>query len=500
MANTVAGIWSTAEQSPERVAVRSAGRQLSYGELRDRIAHSATGFAERGVIEGDRVLLIAPSVAEFVIAYYALQTIGATTITMNVMSTSPEIDYVIDDSGTTLVVAWHECAENPRRSAQSADLPFVEIRPFHETPDDHAPIPAYVDRADDAISVILYTSGTTGRPKGAELTVANINACPVAFRQLMQVTPDDRWATALPLFHVFGQAIVMNSALSQGCSLSLLSPFSPTAFLDMLRDEQITIACGVPTMWNAMLQVADGYSPEDFTALRLAGSGGAALPAEVIRAFETKFGCKILEGYGLTETAGAATFHDMNGVPVVGTVGPALPGTQVEVRDPDGGVVATDVVGEIFIKGPTVMKGYWNRPDATAAELVDGWFKTGDLGSMDVAGNVRIVDRVKDLIIRGGYNVYPREVEEVLYEHPDIVEAAVVGVPDEHYGEEIAAVIAPRSGAEIDPDALREWAKERLSAYKVPRIVAFVDALPKGATGKILKRAIDREVLRTVAH
>ncbi|WAC57627.1 AMP-binding protein [Gordonia sp. SL306] len=500
MASTVARLWAFADDTPDRLAVRAGDRELTYAGLRDRIARTAASLAGLGVREGDRVIFVAPSIPEFVITYYGLQTLGATAITMNVMSTSPEIDYVLDDSGASLVIAWHECADTARRSAESAGTPFLEVGPYEEAADLPDPVPSYVDRSDDDVSVILYTSGTTGRPKGAALTVGNINACPVAFRQLMEVTTDDRWATGLPLFHVFGQAIVMNSALSQGCSLSLISPFDPTAFLDLLRDQEITIACGVPTMWNAMLHVAQGHSPDDFRALRLAGSGGAALPAEVIRAFEGKFGCKILEGYGLTETSGAATFHDVNGSPVVGTVGPALPGTLVEIRDPDGQVVEVDVVGEIFVKGPTVMKEYWNRPDATAAELSDGWFKTGDLGAIDAAGNVRIVDRVKDLIIRGGYNVYPREVEEVLYTHPDIVEVAVVGVPDDHYGEEIAAVITPRPGATIDPAGLRDWAKERLSAYKVPRIVQTVDALPKGATGKILKRAIDREGLRKVAR
>lgn len=495
MASTVANIWTFADDTPDRIALTSGDRRLTYAQLRERIARTAAWLAELGVHEGDRVIFIAPSVPEFVITYYGLQTLGATGITMNVMSTSPEIDYVLHDSESSMVIAWHECATNAGRSAEAAGVPFVAIGPDEERTDLPDPVPAYVDRSDDDVSVILYTSGTTGRPKGAALTVGNINACPVAFRTLMAVTPEDRWATGLPLFHVFGQAIVMNGALSQGCSLSLVNPFVPTVFLDLMRDERITIACGVPTMWNAMLQVADGYSPDDFPEFRLGGSGGAALPAEIIRAFEATFGCTVLEGYGLTETCGAATFHDVNGQPVVGTVGPPLPGTQIEVRDPDGKVVETDAVGEVFIKGPTVMKEYWNRPDATAAELVDGWFTTGDLGAIDAAGNLRIVDRVKDLIIRGGYNVYPREVEEVLYTHPDIVEAAVIGVPDAHYGEEIAAVITPKPGVAIEPEALRAWAKERLSAYKVPKIYQFVDALPKGATGKILKRAIDREGL-----
>ncbi|MGV9671870.1 class I adenylate-forming enzyme family protein [Gordonia sp. NPDC003504] len=495
MANPVAALWRGAEHHPDRIAVRTGARTLTYAELVDHIACAAADFRSRGVTPGDRVLLIAPTIPEFAITYYALHTVGATVITVNVMSTAPEIEYVTTDSGTSMIVAWQDCADAARRVADSAGLPLVVVEPCENTDTDTDRVSTYVDRDDNSTAVILYTSGTTGRPKGAQLSVANVDAAPQAFRPALRLGEQERWATALPLFHCFGQVVVMHGALTWGGTLSLLSPFSPREFMDRLRDEQITIACGVPTMWNAMLHVTTGYRPDDFTHLRLACSGGASLPGEVIRAFEERFGCSILEGYGLTETAGTATFRNLDGPAKVGTVGTALPGFRIEVRDPEGRVVPDGQVGEIVISGPTVMTGYWNRPEATAADLVDGWLKTGDLGSMDADGDVRIVDRAKDLIIRGGYNVYPREVEEVLYEHPDIVEVAVIGVPDDHYGEEIAAVIAPRPGTEIDIEALRSWAKERLSAYKVPRIIHCVDALPKGATGKILKRAIDRDPL-----
>ncbi len=290
----------------------------------------------------------------------------------------------------------------------------------------------------------------------------------------------------------------MNTVLVTGASLSLLAPFEPTAMLEMVRRDRLTVLAGVPTMWNAMLHAAtDAFGPSDFEQLRLATSGGASLPVEVMRAFRDRFGCTILEGYGLTESTGAATFNDINRPQKAGTVGPALPGTAIEVRDPLGAVVGPDVVGEVFLKGPTIMKGYRNRPDATAADLQDGWLKTGDLGRLDAEGYLSIVDRAKDLIIRGGYNVYPREVEEVLYEHPDVVEVAVVGVPDAHFGEEVAAVVALREGAELTGEELRSWAKVQLSAYKVPRLYQFVTTLPKGATGKILKREIDRDAIRT---
>jgi long-chain acyl-CoA synthetase len=252
-------------------------------------------------------------------------------------------------------------------------------------------------------------------------------------------------------------------------------------------------------MWNALLHVAGDANPQDFACLRLAVSGGASLPGEVMRAFHDRFGCVILEGYGLSETTGAVTFNGLHRERKTGAVGIALPRCEVEIRGDDGAPVPDGEVGEIFVRGPVVMKGYWNRPKANAESLTDGWLKTGDLGTKDVDGDIAIVDRTKDLIIRAGYNVYPREVEEVLYEHPDIVEVAVVGVPDEHLGEEIAAVLALREGATLDPQALRTWAKQRLSAYKVPRLFQVVDALPKGPTGKVLKRAIDRDAVRAAA-
>jgi long-chain acyl-CoA synthetase len=307
--------------------------------------------------------------------------------------------------------------------------------------------------------------------------------------------------TALPLFHVFGQAVIMGTALRAGASLSVLARFDPVALLDLLRRDRLTMMSGVPTMWNALLHAPAGASDmEDFATLRLAASGGAAMPAEVMNAFEERFGCVILEGYGLSETTGAATFNGLHRARKPSCVGIALPRCAVEIRDDDGAEVPTGEVGEVHIKGPVVMRGYFNRPEATAEVLDgDGWLKTGDLGTADADGDIRIVDRVKDLIIRGGYNVYPREVEEVLYEHPDVVEVAVVGVPDEHFGEEVAAVLALQPGAAFDAAAFRGWAKERLSAYKVPRLFQVVETLPKGPTGKILKRAIDAEGIRDAA-
>jgi long-chain acyl-CoA synthetase len=497
MVNVAANVWSNAERDPDRKALRSPRGDLSYGQLRDLSSRVAGAVKAAGLQPLDRVVFIAPSIIEFPVVYFGLHAAGISVITMNTMATAPEIGYVLDDSEAALVIVWHESAGAARSAAadRGVDVWVVDEGAIF----DAVPVDVAHEHAPDDTAIILYTSGTTGRPKGVELTAANLLDTTASFLPVLALTADDRFGTALPLFHVYGQAVVMNTVLVTGASLSVLSPFEPVAMLDMLRRDQLTAMAGVPTMWNAMLHAAADFGPSDFVHLRLATSGGASLPVEIMRAFNERFDCAILEGYGLTESTGAATFNDIGRPQKPGTVGPALPGSFIEVRDMVGVPVAAGVVGEVFIKGPTIMKGYRNRPEATAEDLRDGWLKTGDLGVLDEDGYLSIVDRAKDLIIRGGYNVYPREVEEILYEHPDIVEVAVVGVPDDHFGEEVAAVIALRPGATLSGAELRDWAKVQLSAYKVPRLYQFVESLPKGATGKILKREIDREAIRAAA-
>jgi len=498
MVNVTSLVWRHADSAPHRVAVMSPTQRLGYGALREVNAYVAAAVRAAGLAPLDRVVLVAPSIPEFPAVYYGLHAAGVTVVTMNTMSTPHEIGYVLDDAEVSLVIAWQGCAEAAEVAAREREIACWRILPggrLAGAPDTASYDSLAVhDHAPDDTAVILYTSGTTGRPKGAELTAANLVATCDSFVPVLDITTDDRFGTGLPLFHVFGQCVCMNTTLVNGASFGIISPFDPTAMIEMITRERLTTVSGVPTMWNAMLHVP-GYGPDDFRALRLASSGGASMPVEVMRAFQERFDCAILEGYGLTETCGATSFNDLHRPAKPGTVGPALPGTSIEIRDPDGAPAPVGQVGEVFLKGPTVMKGYWNRPDATAADLRDGWLRTGDLGALDEDGYLSIVDRVKDLVIRGGYNVYPREVEEVLYAHPDVVEAAVVGVPDAHYGEEVAAVVVLTPGSTATAESLRAWAKERLSAYKVPRLYQFVDALPKGSTGKILKRAIDRSTL-----
>jgi long-chain acyl-CoA synthetase len=501
MSNAAQAAWDHGTSDPDRVALRGAGEPWTYGRLRETAAAVGARLRDAGIGPGDRVLLVAPSVPEFAGAYFGIHAAGAVAVTANTMSTLPELEYVGSDAGCTLVLAWHEVQPAPADAAAALGVPYWSLEPdLAGLTTAGAPLAAPLARDDGDNAVILYTSGTTGRPKGAQLTHGNLIACASIFSEVLELTPEDRFGTALPLFHVFGQAVVMGTTLRGGASLSLLARFDAADLLALLRRDRLTAMAGVPTMWNALLHAAGDTDASGFASLRLAASGGASLPAEVMRAFEERFGCVILEGYGLSETTGAATFNGLHRERKPSCVGIALPRCEVAIRGDDGAELPAGEIGEVYVRGPVVMSGYWKRPEATAEVLSeDGWLKTGDLGTKDADGDIRIVDRKKDLIIRGGYNVYPREVEEVLYEHPDIVEVAVVGVPDDHFGEEVAAVIALRPGTELDPAQLRTWAKERLSAYKVPRLFQVMEALPKGPTGKILKRAIDTDAVRAAA-
>lgn len=497
MTNAASLIWDRAEQTPDALALREGDRSWTYAQLRSGIRGAMAQLGEHGVGPGARVLVVVPTSAEFVLTYHAVLALGATAVTVNPLCTTRELAHFVDDAGCTVALGWHEGADAVTTTAQSAGVPLWILEPGCVLPDGDAE-PAEV--ASDDAAVLLYTSGTTGAPKGAVLTHGNLLACGAALASALDLSPQDRMGTALPLFHVFGQAAVMFTAYTVGGSLSLQRPFDPGAMLRMAVDQRLTGIAGVPTMWNAMLHVDTDVTAEDLSELRLASSGGAALPLEVAKAFRERFGAVVLDGYGLSETAGASTFNRAIHPRKEMSVGRALPGSRLAILDEDRNELPPGEVGEVAIDGPFVMREYWNKPEATAAVRHGDWFLTGDIGRMDDDGDLWIVDRKKDLVIRGGYNVYPREVEEVLYGHPDILEAAVIGVPDERLGEEIAAVITPQPGRSIDPTELRIWLEERVAAYKVPRIYQLVEALPKGATGKILKRAIDRGDIATTGE
>jgi long-chain acyl-CoA synthetase len=490
MANVITPLLRQAALRPEQVAIAGAQNSWTYAQLRNAVLAYAGALGQQGIGAGERVLLIAPTVPEFIVAYLGIQALGAVVVPVNTMSTRTELEYFIGEAGCSLVVGWHELGAVTSDAAAAAGIPHWSLTEGAAVGDGR-PLAVVQERAIDDVTVILFTSGTTGRPKGAELTVGNVLSAGEIAVRLAGATAGDRIGTGLPMFHVFGQTAALMLALTAGATMSLLARFSAEAMLDMLRRDRLTVMCGVPTMWNAMLHDAGNASAADFADLRVAISGGASLPGAVNNAFREKFGCTLLEAYGLTETTAIGTYGGSDAPS--GSVGRAAFPTEIRIRDVAGRPVAQDTAGEVYIKGPTVMRGYHDRPDATAEVLsADGWLRTGDIGEMDSEGNLRIVDRAKDLIIRGGYNVYPSEVEAVLYEHPDVIEAAVVGIMHEHYGEEVAAVVVVNPAAPQDGAAITAWARERLSAYKIPRVVQFVDKLPTGSTGKILKRAIDR--------
>jgi long-chain acyl-CoA synthetase len=353
--------------------------------------------------------------------------------------------------------------------------PLVEVA--HKEPDDTA--------------VVLYTSGTTGHPKGAELTHHSIGSNVQACLPLYKPTQEDVLFGGLPFFHVFGQTCTLNVAVAAGAEVTLLPRFDPTKALEVIQRDKVTVFMGVPTMHGAVLHHPD-RDTYDTSSVRLFVSGGSALPVEVLRGVDKAFDSQILEGYGLSETSPVASFGRMELPKKAGSIGVPIDGVQMRIVDDAGQALEVGEVGEIQVKGPNVMKGYWKNPEATKAAISpDGWFSTGDMGRKDEDGFYFIVDRKKDLIIRGGYNVYPREIEEVFYEHPAVAEAAVIGVKHEELGEEVAAAVALKPGSTATAEELREFVKGQVAAYKYPRHVWIVDELPKGPTGKILKREIE---------
>ena len=486
--NLAANLIRSATEHPSAPVVRLGEEQMTFAELAAASAKVAGMLRARGVERGDRVGIMLPNVPEFAVAYYGVLRAGAVVVPMNVQLKQREVAFYLADSGARLVFAWHECSGAAEQGAAEtrADVITVEPAAFAALTSETRPEAGLTERGGDDTAVILYTSGTTGRPKGAELTHANLSRnVEVSARTLFGLTSHDVILGALPLFHSFGQTCGLNAAVKAGACLALIPRFDPQAVLETIERQKVTLFEGVPTMYSALLNHAR-REQYDVSTLRLCVSGGAALPVEVLRNFEQAFGCVVLEGYGLSETSPVASFNHPGRKRKAGSIGTPIEGVEMRL------IGVNDDVGEIAIRGHNVMKGYWQRPEATADAIdADGWFRSGDLARVDDDGYFFIVDRKKELIIRGGYNVYPRELEEVLHEHPAVLEVAVIGIPHPELGEEVAAAVALKPGAHATPEEVREFVRTQVAAYKYPRRVWIVDALPKGPTGKILKRAIE---------
>ncbi|MGW2650532.1 long-chain-fatty-acid--CoA ligase [Streptomyces sp. NPDC001393] len=493
MPNLATLLVNSAAVHGAHVAVRHDNTTLTYEQLDEASARLATVLHDRGVRPGDVVTMTMPNVPLFPVVYYGILRAGGVVVPMNPLLKAREAAFVLRDSGARTALVHPMYADEVGKAATETGAKCLLTDPdaFHALLLAAEPMAGVVERPDDATAVILYTSGTTGTPKGAELTHRNLltNTATTA-QTLLRLGPDDVLFGGLPLFHAFGQTCAMNTAVAAGATLTLLPRFDPGRALEIMQRDRVTVFLGVPTMYSALLHAErpDGHG---MLRLRLAVSGGAALPVEVLRGFERTFGATALEGYGLSETSPVAAFNHPDRPRKAGSIGTPVRGVEMKLVGDDGCAVEPGEVGEIAVRGENVMKGYFNNPEADALALRDGWFHTGDLARVDEDGFYFIVDRKKDLIIRGGYNVYPREIEEVLYGHPAIAECAVVGVPDPLHGEEVAAVVVLRTGEEATAEEIRDYAKERVAAYKYPRIVTLATELPKGSTGKILKRELN---------
>jgi long-chain acyl-CoA synthetase len=496
----------SAKRFPEKKAIILGDAALDYATLDGFARRFAGGLKGLGIKPGQHIALMLPNVPHFTIAYYGGHYAACPIVPMNVLLTPDEIAYHLMDSDAVALVVWEQflpqaqaafarvesckhlivCkADRSDVSAPEGALNFTAVVAT-ATPVTEVPATTAEDTA-----VILYTSGTTGRPKGAELTHFNLFFNSYFVRtSLMPMTPDDAALATLPLFHSFGQTVIQNALLGAGGTLVLLPRFDPESAFALMQKHKVTIFAGVPTMYFALLHFPQAEK-FDVSALKYCASGGAAMPVEVMTAFDKKYGVNIIEGYGLSETSPVASFNTLDAPKKPGSIGRPIWGIEFKLTDDQGRTIdGADVPGEICIRGHNIMKGYYKKPEANLESIKDGWFTTGDVAQRDSDGYYFIVDRKKDMIIRGGFNVYPREIEEVLYAHPSVLEAAVLGMPHESHGEEVRAVLALKPGTTATSEEIIGYCKERLAAYKYPRVVDFMPSLPKTATGKILKREL----------
>jgi long-chain acyl-CoA synthetase len=492
MGNLAQNLLEAAAKEGPHTALRMDEEHLSYDQFRDAALRVAAGLQARGVQPGNRVGMVLPNVLSFPVVFYGALMAGAAVVPMNPLLKAREVEYFLRDSGARVVVAGEQSAGPVTEAAGTVGVEAVTVGAA--LPDALMAaegLTAPVERADDDTAVILYTSGTTGQPKGAELTHTGLNSNARTTQEtLLEGSQDDVIMGCLPLFHVFGLTCSLNAGVLAGATLTLIPRFDGGKALSVIERDSVTVFEGVPTMFSAMLHQPDADA-HDVSSLRLCVSGGSAMPVEVMRSFEETFGCIVLEGYGLSETSPVASFNHPHAERKPGSIGTPIRGVELRLVDDDGKDVERGEVGEIAIRGENVMKGYWQREEETAKAIPDGWFRTGDLARQDDDGYYFIVDRKKEMIIRGGYNVYPREIEEALYEHPAVAEVACIGISHPDLGEEVAAAVALKPGASAEIDELRSFVKERVAAYKYPRHIWLVDALPKGPTGKILRRAVE---------
>ncbi|UDK98297.1 fatty acid--CoA ligase family protein [Lysinibacillus sphaericus] len=514
--NLVSCVRQQAAEQPEKIAYHFMGKDTSYGEFEHTVGRFAQGLQDLGVQKGDNVAFLLGNTPHYLIALYATMRLGATAIPVNPIYTPDEISYILRNGDVKAVIALDALLPLVEVGVQA----FPEVVTFvvcETTADVAEKIAALsedakakthlfshivasatgslepVDIAQDDTAIILYTSGTTGNPKGAMLTHGNVYSNARDVSTYLGYQANDRIIATLPVFHVFALTVVVNAPLISGATVLLTPRFSPSEIFTLAREQQATVFAGVPTMYNFLYLLPEG-KPEDFSTIRLAISGGASLPVALLHNFEKKFNVRVSEGYGLSEASPVTCFNPLDRERKAGSIGTSINNVENRVVDVNGIDVPVGEVGELVVRGPNVMKGYYKMPEETAMAIRDGWLYTGDLAKVDDEGYFYIVDRKKDMIIVGGYNVYPREVEEVLFAHDNIVEAAVVGYPDPNFGEAVHAYIVLKEVAATTTDDILAYCAKHMVKYKVPKVVEILDELPKNTTGKILRRTLKEKV------
>ncbi|KMY53186.1 long-chain fatty acid--CoA ligase [Bacillus sp. FJAT-27231] len=500
-----------------KAAYHFLDQTATYEELNMAVQRFASGLKTLGIEQGDHVALIVGNSPHFIVALYGALRAGVTVIPINPLYSPEEISYIVQNGDAKAVILLDILV--PLVNKLDASLPLVEHYIVCETNDERVKggepkqfsiyekmktfseviniglLPFYPPVVDEnETAVILYTSGTTGKPKGAMLSHKNLYSNARDIASYSQFSGKDRIITVLPMFHVFCLTVCLNAPLISGATMIIFPKFSPKEVFAQAKHYEATVFAGVPTMYNFLYQASEGHL-EDFASIRLCISGGSSMPVALLENFERKFNVRVSEGYGLSEASPVTAFNPLDRPRKAGSIGCSIGNVENKVVNELGEEVPTGEVGELIVRGPNVMKGYYKQPEETDAAIKDGWLYTGDLARQDKEGYFYIVDRKKDLIIVGGYNVYPREVEEVLYSHPDIVEGAVLGVPDPNYGEAVLAFVVSKN-EQLTKGELMEYCRSRLADYKLPKEIEFLTELPKNTTGKILRRALKKQVLK----
>ncbi|ANU25947.1 fatty acid--CoA ligase family protein [Planococcus versutus] len=515
--NLMVSVHEMAEKNAAKAAYSFMGKDTSYEEFDQTVALFAGALKKLGVKKGDHVAFLLGNTPHFLISLYATMRLGATAVPINPIYSPDEIAYIVNDSDAKVVVALDMLLPLIEKAHRA--LPSVETFIICETdllsPEKMEQLPkevfekvylfsnelakatadnvlAEVEQDDNA--VILYTSGTTGKPKGAMLTHRNLYSNARDVGAYLQIGESDRVIATLPVFHVFALTVVVNAPLLQGATIILVPRFNPKEVFEIIKATKATVFAGVPTMFNFMNQLPE-VDPADFSSVRLAVSGGSAMPVALLHEFEDKFNVRISEGYGLSEASPVTCFNPIDRERKAGSIGTSIINVENKVVNELGEEVSVNEVGELVVRGPNVMKGYYKMPEETTSAIRNGWLYTGDLARVDEEGYFYIVDRKKDMIIVGGYNVYPREVEEVLFAHPSVVEAAVVGLPDPNFGEEVNAYVVLKDPS-VTVEELQAYCAEYLAKYKVPRHFQILEELPKNTTGKILRRSLKDQAMK----